>query len=127
MNAFFLVGAGGAIGAMGRYGLGVWFGRAGLSGFPYATIAANVAGSLLMGVLVGALAKFLPPWQNEVRLFVAVGILGGFTTFSAFSLDVMVLIERGQVVQAISYVLVSVVASVLALLAGLLIMRSLPL
>ena len=80
-----------------------------------------------MGLLVGLLAKLLPTWQNEARLLVAVGLLGGFTTFSAFSLDAIVLIERGQVGQALVYISLSVVLSILALVAGLLFMRGLPL
>jgi CrcB protein len=127
MNAFLLVGAGGALGAMGRYGFGVLVGRFGVTGFPYATLGVNILGSFAMGVLIGALAKFLPAWQNEVRLFLAVGLLGGFTTFSAFSLDAVVIIERGEMVQAGGYIVASVVASILALFVGLIIVRGLPL
>lgn len=127
MNAFLMVGAGGALGAMGRYGVGVLVGRMGVTGFPFATMIVNIVGSLAMGLLVGLLAKLLPTWQNEARLFVAVGLLGGFTTFSAFSLDAIVLMERGQMGQALVYIAVSVVFSILALFAGLLIMRGLPL
>ncbi|HHB82804.1 MAG TPA: fluoride efflux transporter CrcB [Devosia sp.] len=124
MNAFLLVGAGGALGAMGRYGVGVFAARSGLAGFPYATLGVNILGSLLMGLLIGALAKFLPGGQNEIRLFFAVGLLGGFTTFSAFSLDAIVLLERGQLFQAGSYIAISVIASIFALFVGLLIMRA---
>ncbi len=127
MNAFLMVGAGGALGAMGRYGIGVLVGRMGVSGFPFATLIVNVFGSLVMGLLVGLLAKLLPGWQNEARLFVAVGLLGGFTTFSAFSLDAIVLMERGEMGQALVYISASVVLSILALFAGLLFMRGLPL
>ncbi len=123
MNAFLLVGAGGALGALGRYGVGLFLARSGVAGFPYATLGVNIFGSLLMGLLIGALAKFLPGGQNEIRLFFAVGLLGGFTTFSAFSLDAIVLMERGHMMQAGTYITVSVVASVLALFLGLLIMR----
>jgi len=123
MNAFFLVGAGGALGAMARYGSGVVITRLWGVAFPFGTIFVNVAGSLLMGLLIGALARFTPPWQAEARLFVAVGLLGGFTTFSAFSLDVVTLVERGATVQAVMYMAVSVIVSVAALLAGLLLIR----
>ncbi len=123
MNTFFLVGAGGALGAMARYGSGVVITRLWGVAFPFGTIFVNVAGSLLMGLLIGALARFTPPWQAEARLFVAVGLLGGFTTFSAFSLDVVTLVERGATVQAVMYMAVSVIVSVLALLAGLLLIR----
>ncbi len=127
MNGFLLVGAGGALGAMGRYGFGMLVTRAGFAGFPLATIAINIFGSLLMGLFIGILAKTLPPWQAEARLFVAIGLLGGFTTFSAFSLDTIVLFERGALMQAGFYVLISVIGSILALWAGLLVARGLPL
>jgi CrcB protein len=123
MQAYVLVGAGGALGAMARYGLSVLVGHFWRTSFPLATLLINISGSLAMGLLVGLLAKHLPPGQNEIRLFVAVGILGGFTTFSAFSLDAIVLIERGQWGQSILYALVSVIVSVVALFLGLLVMR----
>lgn len=123
MNAALLVGAGGALGAMGRYGAAVVFTRLGIVGFPWATMAVNIVGSLGMGLLIGYLAHTTPLWQAEARLFVAVGMLGGFTTFSAFSLDVVTLIERGQLTSAVGYAAVSVLASVLALLVGLLATR----
>lgn len=123
MQAYLLVGAGGAVGAMGRYGLSVLVGHFWRTSFPLATLMINVLGSLAMGLLVGFLTRTLPPWQNEVRLFVAVGVLGGFTTFSAFSLDAITLIERGQWGHAIVYALLSVMVSVTALFLGLLVMR----
>ena len=126
MNAFLLVGIGGALGAMARYGTSVAVGHFWRASFPVATLTVNVVGSLLMGLLVGWLARALPEWQNEARLFVAVGILGGFTTFSAFSLDVVTLFERGEMAPALGYVLGSVVLSVAALFIGLLLMRALP-
>lgn len=124
MNAFLLVGAGGAVGAVARYGTGLLFGRLGLSGFPYATMAANIAGSFAMGLLIGWLALSGGAGQNNLRLFLAVGLLGGFTTFSSFSLDAITLFERGQFLSAATYVLASVVVALLALMAGLWIMRS---
>jgi CrcB protein len=126
MQAFLLVGLGGAIGAMARYGSGVVVGHFWRTSFPFATIVVNVVGSLAMGLLVGWLARTLPAWQNEARLFVAVGVLGGFTTFSAFSLDVITLFERGEAWSAFGYILGSVLLSVLALFVGLLLMRGLP-
>jgi len=123
MQSFLLVGAGGAIGAMSRYGIGVLFGKMLSTSFPIATIVINILGSLLMGLLIGLLAYYTPSWQPQARLFLAVGVLGGFTTFSAFSLDVISLIERGQMGFAISYALASVFLSILALFAGLLIIR----
>ena len=126
MQAFLLVGLGGAIGAMARYGTGLVVGHFWRDPFPLATLLINILGSLAMGLLVGWLARTLPPGQNEIRLFVAVGVLGGYTTFSAFSLDVMTLIERGDVIPAVVYVLCSVVLCVLALLLGLVVFRMLP-
>ena len=123
MNAVLLVGAGGALGAMARYGVSVGLARLLSSSFPIATLAVNIAGSLLMGVLVGLLARFLPGWQDEARLFIAVGMLGGFTTFSSFSLDTIVLIERGALVQAMLYVVLSVVVCLAGLYLGLLFTR----
>jgi fluoride exporter len=123
MQAYLLVGAGGAIGAMARFGYASLGARLWPSSFPHTTLAINVAGSLAMGLLVGLLARTLPPWQNEVRLFLAVGVLGGFTTFSAFSLDAVSLIERGQLGAASLYALLSVVLSIAALYLGLVIMR----
>ena len=128
MGGVLLVGAGGAIGAMGRYGFSILVGRAwGTVGFPLATLVINVIGSLAMGLLVGWLARALPSWAVEGRLFLAVGVLGGFTTFSAFSLDAITLIERGQLGQAGLYAVLSVVVSVAGLYLGLLMMRGLPL
>lgn len=123
MQAFFLVGAGGAVGAMGRYGVGLLVGRFWHGPFPLATLSVNVVGSLAMGLLIGFLARYTPEWQPQVRLFLAVGVFGGFTTFSSFSLDAVTLIERGQGGLALGYILVSVVLSILALFLGLMIMR----
>ena len=123
MYPFLLVGAGGAIGAMSRYGLSVLVGRLWPMSFPLATLLINILGSVAMGLFIGLMARFLPPWQNEARLFVAVGILGGFTTFSSFSLDTIVLIERGQLLQAGAYVLLSVVLCLVGLYLGLLVTR----
>ncbi|MEP2989866.1 MAG: fluoride efflux transporter CrcB [Parasphingorhabdus sp.] len=123
MNATLLVMAGGALGAAGRYQLGRAIFHFGGTGFPYGTLAANLIGGFLMGVLAGGLARsdFLDePW----RLFLGVGLLGGFTTFSTFSLEVMNMIERGEWTTAAGYALVSVIGSVLALFAGLLTMRA---
>ncbi len=126
MQAFILVGFGGAIGALLRYGAGIAVGAFWREPFPLATLLVNIAGSFAMGLLVGWLAKTLPPAQNEIRLFVAVGILGGFTTFSAFSLDAMTLIERGDLWPAALYILGSVVLSIVALFLGLLLFRMIP-
>ena len=123
MYPFLLVGVGGAIGAMARYGFAGLVGRAWPVGFPLATLLINIIGSVAMGLLVGLMARFLPPWQEDARLFVAVGILGGFTTFSAFSLDTIILMERGEWLSAGAYVLLSVVVCLIGLYLGLLVTR----
>lgn len=123
MNPYLLVGIGGALGSMARYGSGVLVGRVWPTSFPLATLLINIAGSLGMGLFIGFLARTTPHWQAEARLFVAIGVFGGFTTFSSFSMDTIALIERGEVGQAVLYVLVSVVVAVAALYAGLLLMR----
>jgi CrcB protein len=122
LSSFLLVGIGGALGAMARYGTSIAIGVM-PGGFPLATLVINIAGSLGMGVLVGVLARTLPVHAEAIRLFVAVGIFGGFTTFSSFSLDAVTLIERGELLQAAIYVVGSVVLSVLALFVGLWLLR----
>ena len=120
-----LVGLGGAFGAICRYLLGVQAYRAFGSGFPYGTFAANLVGGLLMGVLVGWLALRGGADQDKWRVLLGVGGLGGFTTFSAFSLETALMIERKAYGTAAAYSLASVVLSVTALFAGLLLMRRL--
>jgi CrcB protein len=88
-------------------------------GFPAGTLTVNVLGGLLMGALAGFLAVRYATGGQGIRLFLGTGVLGGFTTFSAFSLDAVLLWERGGSLAAIGYVLASVVLSVAALLAGL--------
>lgn len=126
MNAFLLVAAGGALGAVTRYGASLAIARVDATAFPLATLIVNILGSVLMGVVVGALARWQPEWQHEARLFIAVGILGGFTTFSSFSLDTVALIERGALAQAGTYAALSVVVCLLGLYLGLLITRGSP-
>lgn len=114
------VALGGALGASARYLTGVAAVRVMGHGFPWGTLTVNVAGSFLMGVLVVLLAHL-----NATRLapFLMTGVLGGFTTFSAFSLDVMTLFERGQPATAGLYILGSVAISLLAILGGMALMR----
>jgi CrcB protein len=123
MQAVLLVGAGGAIGAMARYGVSVLIGRFWPMTFPLATLLVNVVGSTCMGLLIGLLVRTLPAAGPEIRLFVAVGVLGGFTTFSSFSLDTISLIERGELAQAVLYVGLSVVICLAGLYCGLLMTR----
>jgi len=111
---FLVVGVGGAIGAMLRYGMAVAISGVG------ATMAVNIIGSFLMGcAAVYLYDKSENPWQP----FLMTGVLGGFTTFSAFSLDAMALFERGDVGQAALYVMASVVLSIMALVLGIFIIR----
>jgi CrcB protein len=123
MLPYVLVAIGGAIGSTLRYGTGVAVGSLWRDAFPLGTLLINIAGSLVMGLFVGLLARLLPPWQNEARLFFAVGVLGGFTTFSSFSLDAITMLERGDALPAAIYVVVSVIGGLLALWVALLVMR----
>jgi len=122
MNSYLLVGTGGALGALARFGAQNWIGSL-PNGFPMATLLINIVGSIAMGVLIGILAKTTPQYQNEIRLFVAVGIFGGFTTFSSFSLDAIVLIERGDLLLAAVYIVGSVLLALAGLWMGMLAMR----
>lgn len=110
------VALGGALGASARYMTNVAAMRLVGPGFPWATVAVNVFGSFLMGALVVVLAH-----KDGTRLapFLMTGLLGGFTTFSAFSLDALTLWERGQTALASAYVLGSVIASLAAIVAGM--------
>jgi len=124
MTRFLIVAAGGGLGAMARYGLGLVLGRmVPGSAWPWATLSANVLGGLAMGLLVGWLALRAGAGQESVRLFAAVGLLGGFTTFSAFSLETVLMIERRQFAMAGGYVALSVVLSITALFIGLMVAR----
>lgn len=114
--------AGGALGAGARYGVGTlltaWLGTA----FPWGTLMVNLVGGLAMGLLAGLVGRGSE--TELVRLFLGVGVLGGFTTFSAFSLDVVTLIERGNATVAISYVFASVIGSIALTMVGLTLVRS---
>lgn len=122
MNSLFPVMIGGAIGAGARHLVGqVMLARLG-PGFPWWTLSVNIVGSLAMGLLIGLLARSGAGGETT-RLFVGVGILGGFTTFSSFSLEFWLLFERGQAGQAALYVLASVIGALLACGAGMLAVR----
>ncbi len=124
MNSLFPVMIGGAIGAGTRHLVGqAMLARLG-PGFPWWTLSINIAGSLLMGVLVGWLAR--SGGGDTTRLFVGVGILGGFTTFSSFSMEYWMLFERGQNAQAAAYVLASVIGAIVACGLGLFLVRQVP-
>ncbi len=124
MNAFVLVFLGAGLGGAARHLVNLGCLRACGAAFPFGTLAVNILGSLLMGLLVGWLAiRSGTGWNQSLKLFLATGVLGGFTTFSAFSLDAVALFERGDWALASLYVLASVMLSILALGLGLAIMR----
>lgn len=123
MTQLLLVAMGGAAGAAARYGVGVLTGRWLGHGWPWATLGVNLLGGLLMGLLVGWLAHRGGADQERLRLLLGVGVLGGFTTFSAFSLEVALMVERREWTAAGLYVSASVVLSVAALFAGLMLAR----
>jgi CrcB protein len=119
-----LVAVGGGLGAGARYLINIFVTRLIGPSFPWGTLCINIAGCLAMGLFIEVLAQRANT-SAELRMFVATGILGGFTTFSAFSLDFAVLWERGATVPAFGYMLASVVGSLLALFLGLWLARSL--
>jgi CrcB protein len=126
MNGLLYVALGGAIGASARHLLSGVSMRVMGTDFPWGTFVANVLGGLLMGMLVGWLAhkgSQLEGGAHNLRLFFGVGILGGFTTFSAFSLDALLMIEKKSYGLAAGYISASVVLSILALFIGLIIAR----
>ncbi|WP_038049696.1 fluoride efflux transporter CrcB [Thermus caliditerrae] len=116
MERYLLVALGGALGSALRYGLGAWVQALAGPSFPYSTLLINALGSFLIGVVIrlsleGALS-------GEGRLFLAVGVLGGFTTFSTFSYETLALLQDGEVGRALVYVLASVVLGLLLVLLG---------
>lgn len=126
MQATLLIFLGAGIGGALRHGVNVGCARVWGIAFPWGTLTVNLLGSLVMGVLAGWFASRAGQGSSQaLRLFVTTGVLGGFTTFSAFSLDTMVLWERGHFGFTLGYVAVSVVGSVGALALGLALMRGL--
>jgi len=129
MNQLLLIGAGGALGAISRHLVGQaslrWLGPDMPLGLPWGTLVANVLGGALMGLLVGwlALAGRGGELSADIRLFGAVGLLGGFTTFSAFSLELTEMVERKDLALAFGYAASSVLLCLAAVFAGLFIAR----
>ncbi|WGM31263.1 fluoride efflux transporter CrcB [Brevundimonas sp. NIBR11] len=120
MTRLLLVALGGALGSMARYGVGLGAARLfPASAWPWGTLTVNVIGGLAMGLLVGWMGLKAGASQDTVRAFAAVGVLGGFTTFSAFSLETALMIERRDYGLASAYILLSLVLAVTALMAGL--------
>ncbi|WP_150522869.1 fluoride efflux transporter CrcB [Roseibium sediminis] len=125
MNHLLLVMLGGGIGAGLRHLVSLGTLRAFGPGFPVGTLSVNIIGSLVMGLFIGWLVRHEGAGMQSLLYFVATGILGGFTTFSAFSLDTAVLWERGDTMLAMIYIAASVILSLVAVFAGLFLMRSL--
>ena len=119
-----MVAFGGALGSVLRYAVAGWVQPAWWPGFPFGIFVVNITGGLVMG-LITALAALKLNLTPEMRAFLTTGILGGYTTFSTFSLDSALLIERGAYAQAVTYVVGSAVLSILALFLGLWIIRGL--
>lgn len=117
MSAVLAIAAGGALGALARHFLNIAVSTTLAQPFPFGTLTCNVLGSLVMGGLISYFAHVFNPPQ-EIKLFLLTGFLGAFTTFSAFSLDSMVLIERGAWSAFFAYTIGSVVLSIGAVLAG---------
>lgn len=120
--SYLIVFLGGGLGAVMRHGINILVGRTLGTGFPWSTFLINISGSLIMG-LVAAYFAFKGEASQSWRLFLTTGILGGYTTFSAFSLDAALLYERGEIASAAIYVLGSVVLSIAGLFAGLYLVR----
>jgi fluoride exporter len=123
VKSFAVVFLGAGIGGALRHGVNLAALRLLGPGFPHGTLTVNLVGSLIMGLLAGWFAHKTDPGLTW-RLFLTTGILGGFTTFSAFSLDAALLLERGQVALAALYVLTSPVLAIAALFAGLWLIRA---
>ncbi|SMF43138.1 camphor resistance protein CrcB [Tistlia consotensis] len=119
------IAAGGAVGALGRHFAAGQAMKLLGTGFPWGTLLVNVLGSFIMGVLIEVFARFFHPSQ-ELRAFLVVGLLGAFTTFSTFSLDVGLLHGRGELGLAALYVIVSVSLSIAALFFGFWLIRNVP-
>ncbi len=124
MSTVLYVALGGAIGASARHVLGSLISRATPTGFPYGTFSVNILGGFLMGLLVGWLAA-RSSGEESLRLFLGVGVLGGFTTFSAFSLDAVLMLKTKAYPQFMAYVGGSVILSIAALFLGLILARKL--
>ncbi|MGE5565103.1 MAG: fluoride efflux transporter CrcB [Parcubacteria group bacterium] len=125
MNKLIFVALGGGAGAVARYLVGTQTLRMWGPNWPYGTFTVNILGGLLMGALAGYLAHKGGADQERWRLLLGVGVLGGFTTFSAFSLETALMIEKRAYGTAVTYAGASIVLSITALFAGLLLARRL--
>jgi CrcB protein len=119
-----LVALGGAVGSVLRYLVGLWSVRLAGPGFPWGTLTVNLVGSFAIGLLSEVIIRRFNG-SPEIRLLLITGVLGGFTTFSAFSLDAVALFERGEVLSSVVYVAASVGFSIMAVFAGVALGRAL--
>lgn len=124
MSNILLVAVGGAIGSVARYLVGVWATRLAGPNFPWGTLTVNVVGAFAIGLFVEMVARRFDA-STEMRAFIVTGILGGFTTWSSFTLDTMVLFERGEIGLSALYLLASLLVSFAAIFAGLALGRAL--
>lgn len=122
MSTVLAIAAGGAVGAVTRYLLTIQAGHLLGLGFPYGTLIINIAGSMFLGMLIEVMAL---SWSvgNDLRAFLVIGVLGSFTTFSTFSLDVMVMFNRGDILPASLYVAASVGLALIAFAGGMAVVR----
>ena len=125
MLSLMYVAFGGAFGSICRYIAMSLIGKLHNTPFPYGTFVVNISGSFLMGIWIAIIALLLPDRQKDLHLLFAVGVLGGFTTFSTFSLDAFLLIEKGLFGQAAAYVFGSIILSVIALFAAMVLVQKL--
>ena len=118
MSTYLWIALGGALGTMARYATGIYVGRWLGTAFPWSTLLINILGSFLIGVFA---ESFALQWDTSqsTRAFLIIGICGGYTTFSTFSLDIVTLLNRGEAALALTYVLASVVIGLAGLYAGL--------
>lgn len=123
MTPLLYVGAGGALGAMARFLMAGWVQKASGGTFPWGTLSVNVAGAFAMGLVV-AVALKAASFPADLRVFLTSGVLGGFTTFSAFSVETALMIEKGDFIPASLYIAASVILTVLFLFCGLWLVRS---
>ena len=124
MNLVLFIAVGGAIGAVGRYSVMTAVSHLFGAGYPYGTIMVNLIGSFVLGGLVESL-KYFSVISNELQIFLIVGILGSFTTFSTFSMDVVVLMQRNEMFAAGLYILGSIVVSIGGLFLAMILFRQL--
>lgn len=125
MRALLLIFVGAGFGGVLRHAINLWCARALGGAFPWGIFVINISGSFVMGLVAGYFAfKAGPGWSQSLRLFLTTGVLGGYTTFSTFSLDAVTMVERGDVLMAWLYVTGSVGLAIGGLFLGLSIMRA---